>query len=191
MGDDYPFYTDDGGVECLVLVAEARKDWLPNYATPKIIYWIDRHYSFPLRIELYDNEGELKKVQVRMAKQGNPAQGPEGYFSLLSVFWDTDLDLLGYSLHDAYRAVEWTDEEASVMFSPEFMRRCWLKYAPQTHALAGSLKEYYLRPSVDREKFPDERPISLDAGVEARIVAQEKAGHLVFTTSEKGTPGGE
>jgi hypothetical protein len=191
MGDEYPFYTDDGGVECLVLVGETRKDWLPNYSTPKVIYWIDRHYSFPLRVESYDTNGELKKVQVRLAKQGNPALGPEGYFSLLTLYWDVDLDLLTYSLHDAYRAVEWTDEEASVMFSPEFMRRCWLKYAPQTHAHVGSLKEFYLRPSLDLEKFPEERRIHLKPDLEERIAAQEEAGHLVFSTSERGTPGGE
>jgi hypothetical protein len=184
MGDDYPYYTDDGGVECLVLVGEARKEWLPQYSTPKNIYWVDRHYSFPLRVESYDGEGRHKKVQVRVAKQGNPELGSEGYFSLITLYWDAELDLLTYSLHDAYRTVDWTEEEASVMFSSEFMRRCWLKYAPQTHAHVSSLKEFYLRPSLDREKFPRERSISLNAGLEERIAAQEREGRLVFATSE-------
>src|SRR5262249_36577739 len=31
MGDAYPHYTADGGVECYVVEARAREDWLPNY----------------------------------------------------------------------------------------------------------------------------------------------------------------
>jgi hypothetical protein len=181
MGDDYPFYTEDGAVEALVLVAEPRKDWLPHYSASKIIYWIDRHYFFPLRVEQYDKEGRLKTVQVRMAKQGNPALGPEGHMSLLTVYWDAQVDFISYSLHDAYRVVEWSEDEKAVMFSPEFMRRCWLKYAQPTHALVGSVREFYLRPLLERGKFPEERPFRLASDVEARVAAQEAAGHLVFS----------
>jgi hypothetical protein len=184
MGDIYPFYRTDGGVECLVLVAEPQRDWLPHYAVSRIVYWIDRHYFYPLRIELYDSEGKLKTVQVRLAKQGNPALGAEGYTNLLTVFWDTDLDLIGYSLHDAYRVIEWSEEERSVMFSPEFMRRCWLKYAQPTHALVASQKEFYLRPSLEAGKFCEGRLIRLADDVQERVAAQEKAGHLVFAASE-------
>ena len=186
MGDEYPFYTPDGGVEALVLVGEPRSDWLPNYSDAKLIYWIDKQYFYPLRMEKYDAEGRLKIVQVTLAVQGNPELGPEGYRSLVTVYWDARLDLLSYSLHDAYRSVEWSDDEKAVMFSPEFMRRCWLKYAQPTHSLVDSVKEFYLRPSLERGKFPEERSIQLAPDVERRIAAQNAAGQLVFAAPDGG-----
>jgi hypothetical protein len=186
MGDEYPFYTKDGGVEALVLVAEPRREWLGNYSDAKLIFWIDKQYFYPLRMEKYDAEGNLKTVQVTMATQGNPELGPEGYRSLLTVYWDARLDLLSYSLHDAYRSVEWSEDEKAVMFSPEFMRRCWLKYAQPTHALVDSVEEFYLRPALDRGKFPEERSIQLAPDVERRIEAQNAAGQLVFAAPDGG-----
>jgi hypothetical protein len=184
MGDEYPFYTTDGGVETLVLVGEPRSDWLPGYSDAKLVYWIDKHYFYPLRLEKYDAEGQLKTVQVTLAAPGDRKLGPEGYRSLLTVYWDARLDLLTYSLHDAYRSVEWSEDEKAVMFSPEFMRRCWLKYAQPTHALVSSLEEFYLRPTLEREKFPEERNIQLAPDVERRIAAQNAAGQLVFATPD-------
>jgi hypothetical protein len=185
MGDTYPFYSEDGAVECYVLVAEPRKDWLPNYAVSKLVYWVDKHYFYPLRIEQYDAKGKLNNIQVRMAKQENPALGPSGYTNFLSVYWNPDLDLITYSLHDAHKIVEWTDDEKTVMFSPDFMRRRWLKYRQRTQTVVDSPDEFYLRPSLERGKFPEERRILLAPDLEERIRAQNAAGHLVFTTSQE------
>jgi hypothetical protein len=44
----------------------------------------------------------------------------------------------------------------------------------------NSPDEFYLRPSLDPEKFPEERKIVLSPELEARIQAQEQAGRLVF-----------
>jgi hypothetical protein len=185
MGDDYPFYTEDGGVACYVLVAEPRKDWLPDYSASKIVYWIDRHYFYPVRIEQYGAEGELRNIQVRLAKLENPALGPEGHTNLLTVYWDANLDLITYSLHDAHKIVEWTGAEKAVMFSADFMRRRWLKYRQRTLSLVDSPKEFYLRPSLEPGKWPEERRLELAPDLEARIRAQDAAGHLVFATSEE------
>ena len=184
MGDAYPFYTEGDGVECYVLVAEPRKDWLPDYAASRIVYWIDKHYFYPLRIEQYGANGKLLSIQVRLAKQENPALGPQGYTNLNTVYWDPDVDLITYSLHDAHRLVEWTDGEKAVMFSPEFMRRRWLRYRQQSHALVEAAEEFYLRPSLEPGKFPEEREIRLPADVEERIRAQDAAGQLVFSEAQ-------
>jgi hypothetical protein len=184
MGDTYPFYSDDGGVECYVLVAEPRKDWLPNYAVAKFVYWVDKHYFYPLRIEQYDAKEKPLNIQVRMAKQENPALGPFGYANFLSVYWDPDLDLITYSLHDAHRIVEWTDDEKTVMFSADFMRRRWLKYRQHTQTVVDSPEEFYLRPSLEAGKLPEQRRIRLAPEVEERVRAQDAAGRLVFTTSD-------
>ena len=120
-----------------------------------------------------------------MAKQENPALGPLGYANFISVYWDPNLDLITYSLHDAHRIVEWTDDEKAVMFSPDFMRRRWLKYRQRTQTLVDSPEEFYLRPSLEPGKLPEERHIHLAPDVEERIRAQDAAGHLVFATSEE------
>ena len=43
--------------------------------------------------------------------------------------------------------------------------------------------EFYLRPSLERDKFPQQRPIQLGADMEARIAAQEREGRIVFESS--------
>jgi hypothetical protein len=111
--------------------------------------------------------------------------GPQGYASFNTVFWDVKLDMMTYSLHDAHLLVEWTDGERVVMFSPDFMRRRWLKYRQRTQALVGTPEEYYLRPSLEPEKFPEERDLRLPADLEERIRAQNAAGYLIFTDSEE------
>jgi hypothetical protein len=181
MGGDYPFYTAGNGVECYVLVAEPREDWLPDYAASRMVYWIDKHYFYPLRIEQYGADGKLLSIQVRLARQENPALGPEGYTNCNALYWDPKVDLIGYSLHDAHRVVEWTDAERAVMFTPDFMRRRWLKYRQPSQALVDSAEQFYLRPSLEAGKFPEERDTSLPADLEERIRAQEAAGRLVFT----------
>ena len=45
-------------------------------------------------------------------------------------------------------------------------------------------EQYFLRPTVDREKFPQHRKIELSADIEEKIRAQEEAGHLVFIEEE-------
>ena len=79
LGDEYPHYTAEGGVECYVVAATAREEWLPNYSTPKLIYWLDRHHFYPLRIESYDREGKLLRIEVRNARLFRPELKEHGY----------------------------------------------------------------------------------------------------------------
>ena len=60
------------------------------------------------------------------------------------------------------------------------MRRRWLKYPQQSQSMVEAPEEYYLRPALLAERFPDERSLALRATIAARIAAQNKAGHLVF-----------
>jgi hypothetical protein len=183
MGDTYPFYTADGGVECYVVEAVTRAEWLPNYPTSKLIYWLDRHYFYPLRIEQYNREGALAVVEVRMAKLENPALKERGYAALISHYYDLSLDLMSYSVHDAHLVKEWSAQDRDVMFGPDFMRRGWLMHPLKTQALVGSPAEFFLRPLLYPDKFPRARKITLAPEVAARMRAQEEAGHLVFETA--------
>lgn len=184
MGENYPFYREDEGVDCFVVIATPKRDWLPDYKVSKIIYWLDQHYFYPMRIEQYDELGKLKTIEVRLAKQQNKAL-PEGqgYTGLLSVYFHVQLDLVSYSLHDAHRVQEWTEDDLMI-FTPDFMRRGWLKYPQKTQSMVDFPDQFYLRPALLEERFPEERSVSVSPAVAARIAAQEKAGHLVFDVTE-------
>jgi hypothetical protein len=183
MGDAYPFYTADGGVECYVVEAVTKADWLPNYPASKMIYWLDRHYFYPLRIEQYNHEGRLEIIEVRVAKLENPALQGRGYAALITHYYDLALDLMSYSIHDAHLVKEWSAEDREVMFGPDFMRRGWLMHPLKTQALVEAPAEFFLRPLLDPDKFPQARKVEPAAEVAARIHAQEAAGHLVFETT--------
>lgn len=180
LGDDYPRYTVDGGVPCYVVEATRRTDWLPNYRTGRLIYWLDQHGFYPLRIEQYDNDDQLFVIEVRNAYLANPALKERGYSSLFTVYFDLRLDLMSYSAHDAQWVTEWSEEDRGTMFEPDFMRRTWLKYPLKSQALVYVPDKFFLRPLLDAEKFPQHRSMTVSAALERNYQLQEDAGHLVF-----------
>ncbi len=187
MGEAYPFYTPEGGVPCWVVRAEVREEWLAGYYAPKILYWLDRHYFYPLRIEQYDREGNLIFIETRMAKLLNPAMGNKGYGVLFNHYWDVTLDYMRYSVHDAHEVRQWSRRDQEVFFSPAVLPRKW-HFAPlKSQAEVTSPQEFFLRPTLDEEKFPQERRMLLPPELRARIAAQEKAGHLVFDRPGEGS----
>ncbi len=185
MGDDYPFYREDGGIDAYVLVVEPRREWLPTYRIAKMVYWVDQHYFFPLRIEQYDDRGELKTMQVRVGERQNmELPDYEGYTAPHAVYWDVGLDLLSYSLHDGMLLHTWSEGEKETLFNPDFMRRRWLRNPARSQGLVYDPKFFHLRPHLLLGRFPDERTIEIDAKVLARVEASNVAGRLVFTGSE-------
>jgi len=62
-----------------VVEARTREEWIPNYYAPKILYWLDQHTFFPLRIEEYNRNGMLTYVEDRTAHMVNPDVGDKGY----------------------------------------------------------------------------------------------------------------
>ena len=186
MGEEYPSYTQDGGVRTYVMEATAKSDWLPGYYAPRILYWVDQEYFYPLRTEAYGPEGELVLIEERIAKLMNPSLGEHGYHNLLALWWDPQQDFYSYGVHDAMELREWTQEDKDVFFNPDFMRRGWFPVPLKTQAGVNEPEEFYLRPHLYRDKFPTERTITLPAALEARIQAQEEAGHIVFGGEESG-----
>ena len=184
MGDHYPFYTSDGGIECYVVEARARRGWLSDYYAPKILYWLDKHFFYPLRIEEYDPDGKLIFIETRIADLLNPALGEQGYGMLLDVYWDMTTDLMTYSAHDGHRVKKWTEEDRKTYFNPDFLRRVWFIDEVKSQAGIKTPDQFCLRPSLAVGKFPAERTIELSTDLQARIEAQEAAGRLVFSTEE-------
>jgi hypothetical protein len=184
MGRDYPFYTPEGGVACYVVEAKAREDWIPGYYVPKILYWLDRQTFFPLRIEEYDASGRLTYVEERTAQLVDPELGNRGYEGHFFLSWDIPQDLLSYDIHDAYRPQSWSAADQEVFFSPDFLRRVWFVAPLKSQATVPDPDAFFLRPALYRDKFPQERQITLSPQLEARVHAQEKAGRLVFEENQ-------
>ncbi len=180
LGDTYPHYTADGGVTCYVVEATRREDWLPHYRMSRLIYWFDQHSFYPLRIEQYDNDNQLRMIEVRNASLANPALEERGYAGLFTVYYDLALDLMSYSAHDAHWVKEWSPEDQATMFEPDFMRRSWLKYPLKSQSLVYSPEKFFLRPLLYPNKFPRDRNIAISDELEQRYRLQEEAGHLVF-----------
>ncbi|MGE0823184.1 MAG: DUF1329 domain-containing protein [Candidatus Binatia bacterium] len=185
MGDTYPHYTANNGVECYVVEARAREDWLPNYYAPRILYWLDKHSFYPLRIEQYGRDGNLALVEVRLTDMFNPTLGERGYGPLMILYWDSATDVMSYMVRDNHRLKQWTPEEKEVFFNPDFMRRRWyLDSSVKSQSEVAQPDLFFLRPDLEKERFPEVRRIQLPVEVVARVQAQEAAGRLVFELNE-------
>lgn len=188
MGVAFPHYTKEGGVECYVVEARAREDWLPNYYAPRLLYWLEKRSFYPLRIEQYGRDGKLALIEARMTELYNPAMGERGYGPMLIVYWDIPSDTMTYMVRDNHHVKPWTREEQQFFFNPDFMRRQW--YLDPTVKSQMEVTEpdlFFLRPSLEEGKFPTERPVQLPTEVVAHFQAQEAAGRLVFEV-EQSTP---
>ena len=186
MGDSYRYYTAEGGVRCYVVEARARPEWLPNYYAPRLLFWLEEHSFFPLRTEQYSPDGKLILIEVRLAEIFNPDLGEQGYGSLITLFWAVADDLMTYFVNDSHRVTAWNPQEVALFFSPDFMRRQWaLDTSVKTQAQVPFPELFFLRPTLEEEKFPEERLLQIPAEVVARIQAQEAAGRLVFGGSEQ------
>lgn len=179
MGKEYPLYTAAGGVKCYVLEALPKSEWLRNYYAHRLIYWVDQHAFFPLRVEEYDQQGNLSFVNARIATLANPALQEHGYAVQFDLWWDVSIDFLSASTH-GFVPQTWTEEDKKIFFSSGFMRREWFLAPPKGLMSLNSPDEFYLRPPLEEDKFPDSRSISLSPEVRALIEAQEREGKLVF-----------
>jgi hypothetical protein len=179
MGNEYPAYTIDSGVPCYVVEATPQREWLPHYSLSKLIYWLDQRVFFPLRIEQYDRTGKLTEITVRIATHANPRLREHGYAMLLELAWDIPHDVMIASIHSVIPR-EWSEEEKKIFFSHDPMPREWVPQSTNSVAVLNAPEEFYLRPSLDEDKFPEARYIALPPELTARIAAQEREGHLVF-----------
>ena len=181
MGESYAHYGADGGVECYVVEATAREDWLPNYYVPRLIFWLDKHSFFPLRVEQYGSDGKLAHIEVRMADLFNPALSDQGYGTRFIVHWHIPADIMSYLSNDSHKVIDWDAREAEIYFNPDFLRRQWyLDTSIKTQAEVRYPEEFFLRPSVWPDKFPNQRPIQLSAAMQAKLQVQNAANRLVF-----------
>jgi hypothetical protein len=169
-----------------VVEATAKPDWLPNYYASRIIYWLDQHTFFPLRIEQYGQDGTLIFISVRLGAQLNPALGERGYGSVAHVDWNLSADLLSYLFTDITLTQPWSATDQALFFTPGFMPREWRLASLKSQAEVPTPQQFFLRPALEEEKFPETRHVELSVELHARVQAQEQAGRLVFTGEESG-----
>jgi len=180
MGDDYPYYTSNGGVECYVVESRPRAEWLPEYHASRVLYWLEKHSFYPLRTETYDRDGNLSRVEVRLTKMMHKALGERGYSPFIQVYWDVGTDLITYNIRDGIRLMQWSPTDALTFFSPDFMRRQWYLAPVRSYMGVDQPEEFYLRPGLEPGKFPEHRSIQLSEALMERIRAQDAAGRLIF-----------
>ena len=168
-------------VSGLPVVSTVNEDWLPDYYAPKMIYWLDKHCFYPLRIEQYGRDGNLIFVETRIAEHLNKPAGARGYGILFTHYWDVTIDYMRYSVHDAHELRKWSAEDQDVYFSPGVLPRVWHFAQLKSQAEVQTSEQYFLRPHLDHEKFPEARQITLSADLEEKIRFQKAAGRLVFT----------
>ena len=179
MGEKYPGYTATGAVPCYVVEAVPRAELLQNYYLGKLIYWLDQRSFFPLRIEQYDRTGKLTLVTVRTAALANPKLKERGHAGFLELSWDFQRDMMTASIHTVIPK-DWSAAERQLFFQPESVQWQWPFPALTQFPQLSSAEEFYLRPDLYSEKFPQERKIELSPELAQRIAAQEREGHLVF-----------
>ena len=179
MDHTYPAYTPEGGVPCYVVEAVPKEDWLADSSLSKLVYWLDQRSFFPLRIEQYDEVGKLSLITVRVATHANPQLGERGYAVFIEVMWDLHRDVMTASLHGIFPK-EWSEEERRLFFQPNQMSSRWFPPALEGAIQLTRPEEFYLRPLLDVEKFPEERRIELSSELTESILAQEREGRLVF-----------
>ena len=181
MGEDYQHYTADGGVECYVIDARPKEDWLPDYHASHVVYWLEKHSFFPLRTETYGRDGKLSRVEVRLTKMVHKALGERGYSPFIQVYWDVATDIITYNIRDGIRLMRWSPTDAVTYFNPDFMRRQWYLVPLRSYLGVDRPEDFYLRPGLEPGKFPEHRDLELPAILMERLRAQDKAGRLVFT----------
>ena len=154
---------------------------MPKYRIGRVVYWVDQHYFFPLRIETYDREGELLAIQVRMGERQNPILPVGLVYNIPNcAYWFVRFYFFIYSAHDSMALAEWTKEEKETLFNPDFMRRRWNRNNAKSQVLIRDPKRFHLRPEILEGRFPTYRSINLSPEVLARVKAQNAAGRLVF-----------
>ena len=131
-------------------------------------------------MEVYGQQDELIFVEERITQMMNPNLGDRGYHNLIAVWWDAQADYYGYTVHDAMQVKEWSQKDVDVFFSPDFMRRGWFPAPLKTQAIIRTPEEFFLRPHLYKDKFPEERNLQLSPAIEARIRAQDAAGQIIF-----------
>src|SRR5258707_13202491 len=114
-------------------------------------------------------------MDPHIANLNTAAIGDKGYGTLLNHNWDRTLNYMRYSVHDAHETRQWSEQDQAVFFNPGVLPRVWFFAPLKSQSEVLTPEQYFLRPTLDREKFPQARQISLSPELETKIQQQEAA----------------
>ncbi len=183
MGDDYPAYDKDGGVPCYVLEGTANSDFFTS-KYPKVILWVDMHAHRELRRERYDLKNNLVAVMETRNRLELKEKGRWGYTILIHLTWDLRTDHMSVNHYDFHRPpktfkVDPDNPEGYFRPNPIAMSSEMFP-VPLSTMVFRNPEQFYLRPKLMADKFPQDRKIQVSDKTLELVKAQNKAQQLIF-----------
>jgi len=183
MGESYPGYTGDGGVPCYVIEATANQNAFSQNAS-KVLLWVDMNAHRELRRERYNLNNELDAVTTAMYHQERKDKGEWGYSILIYLAWKMSTDHMTahhYDFHRTPQTFSVDPENPENYFKPNPVAMASQMFpVPQSIMLPVEPEEFYLRPKLMLNKFPQDRNIKTPEKMIRLINGQNKANELVF-----------
>ena len=183
MGHDYPAYTKDGGVPCYVVEGTANNEFFkPQHK--KIILWVDMYACRELRRERYDLDNNLEAIMEARNRLELKDKDRWGYSILIYLAWDLRIDHMSvnhYDFHRPPKSFNGGTEDPEEYFRPNPVFMCSEMFpVPFSTMIFTDPEQFYLRPKLMTDKFPQDRNIQVPENTLKLIDAQNKAEQLVF-----------
>ena len=183
MGDDYPAYTENGGVPCYVLEGKTNPDFFSS-DRHRIILWVDMYACREIRRERYDANNHISTITEARNRLEMKTQGKWGYSILVHLAWDVKQDHMSVNHYDFHRFPQTfriDEKNPEAHFKPNPVAMCSHMFpVPFSTMVFRDPEQFYLRPKLMMKKFDKKREIEVNGSLAQRIEAQEKARRLVF-----------
>jgi len=179
MGEDGP-YTEDGGVECYVVLSKPGAPWAErkDYYLSQWVTWYDRHTFAAVRMEQWDKKGNLFKIHIKCydnwgKMSSQPRDNRDQLLRMEWYVWDLDIDHETWARLNppSYFDIDCPDD----IFTVRHMKnqRFWrddLKTIPRLkHA-----EEMPPKPHLWPEKFPAHRTVVIADDLKKKIEKEKR-----------------
>ena len=179
MGKKGP-YTSDGGVECYVVLSTPGTPWCnrDDYYLSQWVTWYDRHTFAAVRIEQWDQKGNLVKIHgkcydnwEKMSKQ--PRDNRDQLTRLEWYAWDLDID------HETWARINppslYNADCPENIFTVRAMKHqlAWRDDMKNVPRLKHP-DELPPRPPLWQDKFPDNRKVVIPEDLKKKISSEKR-----------------
>lgn len=183
MGEQGP-YTEDGGVECYVVLSKPGAPWAEkkDYYLTQWVTWYDRHTFAFIRIEQWDRKKNLFKIHAKcydnwekMAKQTRDNR--DQLIRMEWYIWDLDID------HETWARLvppsKFNIDCPDDVFTVRYMKnqRSWRDDFKTTPLLKSS-QQLPMKPPLWSDKFPEYRNVVIPDDLKAKIAKEKRSRWL-------------
>ena len=183
MGDEYPAYTSNAGVPCYVLEGVTNPAFYSS-ESHRLILWVDMYACREIRRERYNRDNQLSVITEKRNRLELKTQGRWGYSILIHLAWDVKQDHMSVNHYDFHRPPQTftvDPNKPEEYFRPNPIAMCSEMFpVPFSTMVFREPEQFYLRPKLMYEKFPEDRNIDIEDRVKRLIDAQENTRQLVF-----------